>query len=66
MKEVSFFETQIDNENYQRQVKRAEDLLKSLQDDLNNFKAIENPTYANQVLLKLYTDKLIEVTKLLN
>ena len=66
MKEVSFFETQIDNENYQRQVKRAEDLLKSLQEDLNNFKAVENLTYANQVLLKLYTDKLIEATNLLN
>lgn len=66
MKEVSFFETQIDNENYQRQIKRAEDLLKSLQEDLNNFKAVENPTYANQVLLKLYTDKLIEATNLLN
>jgi len=66
MKEASFLETQIESDNYQRQIKRAEDLLGSLQDDLNNLKNVENPTHANQILLKLYTEKLLEAMKILN
>lgn len=66
MSDVNFLDVQLNAETYKLNIQRAEQYLQALNEDLKNLKNVENPTQAHQILLKLYTDKLVDAIKILN
>lgn len=66
MSDVNFLDVQLNAETYKLNIQRAEQYLQALNEDLNNLKNVENPTQAHLILLKLYTDKLVDAIKILN